>query len=169
MKVGDKVVALGNAGGKGGTPSVAVGHVASLGASIMASDEGAGTVEQLKGLIHHTAPIQPGDSGGPLVSNTGRVIGIDTAASGSSGFQLQQTARTQAFAIPINDAVTLAKQIEAGQASATIHLGPTGLLGVGVESASQAASSGISAGSGQWSSRPCPGRPRPAPASPPGT
>src|SRR5689334_12833408 len=99
VKVGDKVVALGNALGKGGTPSVAVGHVAGLNASIMASDAGAGTVEQLTGLIHHTAPIQPGDSGGPLVSTAGKVIGIDTAASASAGFQFQTTQRTQAFAI----------------------------------------------------------------------
>jgi len=148
VKVGDKVVALGNALGKGGTPAVAVGHVAGLGASITASDEGAGTSEQLTGLIHHNAPIQPGDSGGPLVSNTGKVIGIDTAASASSGFQFQQSSRTQAFAIPINQAITLAHQIEAGQASDTIHIGPTGLLGVGVMSANQAASNGISAGSG---------------------
>ena len=158
VKVGDKVVALGNALGKGGTPSVAVGHVAGLGASITASDEGSGTSEQLTGLIHHTAPIQPGDSGGPLVSNTGKVIGIDTAASGS-GFQFQQSARTQAFAIPINGAVALAHQIEAGQASATIHLGPTGLLGVGVQSADQAASSGISAGSGAVVEQALPGTP----------
>ncbi len=159
VKVGDKVVALGNAGGRGGTPSVAVGKVAGLSASISAADQGAGTVERLTGLIRHNAPIQPGDSGGPLVSNTGKVIGIDTAASGSAGFQLQQTAHTQAFAIPINDAVTLAQQIEAGQASATIHIGPTGLLGVGVESASQAASSGISAGSGAVVEQALPGTP----------
>jgi S1-C subfamily serine protease len=159
VKVGNKVVALGNALGKGGTPSVAVGHVAGLGASIVASDEGAGTAERLSGLIHHTAPIQPGDSGGPLVSNTGKVIGIDTAASASSGFQFQSSARTQAFAIPINDAVALARQIEAGQASATIHLGPTGLLGVGVQSASQAAANGVSAGSGAVVQQALPGTP----------
>ena len=147
-KVGDKVVALGNALGKGGTPAVAVGHIAGLNASIVASDEGAGTSERLTGLIHHNAPIQPGDSGGPLVSNTGKVIGIDTAASASTGFQFQTNTRTQAFAIPINGAVALAQQIEAGQASDTVHIGPTGLLGVGVMSAGQAASSGISAGSG---------------------
>ena len=45
------MVALGNALGKGGTPAVATGHIASLGASITASDEGAGTSEQLTGLI----------------------------------------------------------------------------------------------------------------------
>jgi S1-C subfamily serine protease len=145
-KAGDKVVALGNAGGKGGTPSVAVGRIASLSASIMASDQGAGTVERLTGLIHHTAPIQPGDSGGPLVSTTGQVIGIDTAAS--AGFQFQTAQHTQAFAIPINEAVALAQQIEAGQASATVHIGATGLVGVEVMNAGQAAASGISAGSG---------------------
>src|SRR5262249_57348418 len=90
VKVGDKVVALGNAGGKGGTPSLAVGKVAGLGAAINASDGGAGTVEHLTGLIRHSAPIQPGDSGGPLVSNTGKVIGIDTAGSSSAAGQVQR-------------------------------------------------------------------------------
>jgi S1-C subfamily serine protease len=158
-QVGNKVVALGNAGGKGGTPSVAVGRVAGLNASIMASDEGAGTVERLTGLIHHTAPIQPGDSGGPLVNTAGKIIGIDTAASGSSGFQIQSSNRTQAFAIPINEAAALAQQIEGHQASATIHLGATGLLGVGVESAQQASASGITAGSGAVVEQALPGTP----------
>jgi S1-C subfamily serine protease len=159
VKAGDKVVALGNALGKGGTPAVAVGRVAGLNATITASDEGAGTAEQLTGLIHHTAPIQPGDSGGPLVSTTGKVIGIDTAASASSGFQFQPSKRTQAFAIPINAAVALAQQIQAGQASATVHIGPTGLLGVGVMSASQATSNGVPAGSGAVVQQALPGRP----------
>jgi len=150
VKVGDKVVALGNAGGKGGTPSVAVGKVAGLGAAINASDEGSGTVEHLTGLIRHSAPIQPGDSGGPLVNNTGKVIGIDTAGSSSAGFQFQggQSQQTQAFAVPINEAVAIAHQIEGGQASAAVHIGATGILGVEVMSAGQAAANGVSAGSG---------------------
>jgi S1-C subfamily serine protease len=158
-KVGDKVVALGNALGKGGTPSVAVGRVAGLNASITASDEGAGTAERLTGLIHHNAPIQPGDSGGPLVSTTGKVIGIDTAASASAGFQFQTNRHTQAFAIPIDTAVTLARQIEAGRASATVHIGPTGLLGVEVMPVGQAAANGISAGSGAVVEQALPGTP----------
>ena len=88
--VGQKVVALGNALGKGGTPAVATGHIAGLGASITASDEGAGTSEQLTGLIHHNAGIQPGDSGGPLVNTAGQVIGINTAASQRRQFQDQR-------------------------------------------------------------------------------
>src|SRR5215468_1744252 len=89
--VGQKVVALGNALGKGGTPSVATGHVAGLGAAITASDAGAGTSERLTGLIHHNAGIQPGDSGGPLVNTAGEVIGINTAASSGTDVQSQQT------------------------------------------------------------------------------
>jgi len=142
---GQKVVALGNALGKGGTPAVATGHIAGLGASITASDEGAGTSEQLTGLIHHNAGIQPGDSGGPLVSTAGQVIGINTAASQGTQFQGQQT---QAFAIPINQAKSIADQIEAGTSSTTVHIGPTGLVGVQIMSADSAAANGIQAGAG---------------------
>jgi S1-C subfamily serine protease len=154
--VGQKVVALGNAEGRGGTPSVAVGRIAGLGASITASDQGSGIAERLTGLIHHTAPIQPGDSGGPLVNNKAEVIGIDTAAS--AGFRFQSS-QTQAFAIPIDRAVAIARQIEAGKASATVHIGPTGLLGVEVLSAAQAAASGISPGSGAAVAAVIPGGP----------
>ena len=148
---GQKVVALGNALGKGGTPSVAVGHITGLNASITASDSSAGTSEHLNGLIHHNAPIQPGDSGGPLVNTAGQVVGINTAASASTGFQFQtgsSSGPTQAFAIPINEALAIASQIEAGQSSSTVHIGPTGMLGVLVQSSSDAAASGIQAGSG---------------------
>jgi S1-C subfamily serine protease len=148
--VGQSVVALGNAGGKGGTPSVATGKITGLNASITASDEGSGTTEQLTGMINDNAPIQAGDSGGPLVNTGGQVIGIDTAASTATGFQFQseQTQATQAFAIPINEALSLAKQIEAGDGSSTVHIGETGFLGVEVESASSAAQQGVQAGSG---------------------
>src|SRR5215468_9708242 len=142
---GQKVVALGNALGKGGTPAVATGHIASLGASITASDEGAGTSEQLTGLIHHKAGIQPGDSGGPLVNTAGQVIGINTAASSGTDVQSQQT---QAFAIPINQAVSIARQIEAGASSATVHIGPTALLVVEIMPARSAAANGMQADAG---------------------
>jgi S1-C subfamily serine protease len=153
---GQKVVALGNALGKGGTPAVATGHIASLGASITASDEGAGTSEQLTGLIHHNAGIQPGDSGGPLVNTAGQVIGINTAASQGTQFQGQQT---QAFAIPINQAKSVADQIEAGASSATVHIGLTGLLGVQIMPSDSAAANGVQAGSGAVVAGVVPGTP----------
>jgi S1-C subfamily serine protease len=142
--IGEKVVAIGNAGGKGGTPSVVSGRIVALGASVTAKDAAAGTSERLTGLIGHNAPIEPGDSGGPLVSQTGKVIGMNTAAS--SGFTMQ--GQTQAFAIPIDRALSIADRIESGRGSATVHIGATGFVGVGVISADQAQLQGVPAGSG---------------------
>ncbi len=138
VQSGQKVVALGNALGKGGTPSVATGKVTATGRTITASDEGAGNAEQLHGLIQTNAGIQPGDSGGPLVNTAGEVVGMNTAASSNIsttafGTQSQQPA-TQAFAIPISHATAIADQIEAGRASSTVHIGTTAFLGVEVSS-----------------------------------
>ena len=142
--VAQKVVAIGNAGGKGGTPSLVSGRIVSLGASVTATDAAAGTSERLSGLIGHDAPIMPGDSGGPLVSRVGNVIGMNTAAS--SRFTMQ--GQTQAFAIPINRALSIANQIESGRGSATVHIGATGFVGVAVVSADEAALHGVRPGSG---------------------
>ena len=134
-QAGEKVVALGNALGKGGTPSVATGRITGLGQSITASDEGAADAERLTGMIGHNAPIQPGDSGGPLVNTEGEVIGMNTAASSSSDSGSpspsgQAQTATQAFAIPITRASSIAGQIEAGTPSSTVHIGATAFLGV---------------------------------------
>jgi S1-C subfamily serine protease len=135
-KVGDAVLALGNAGGKGGLPSTAQGTIQALNQSIEASDSGAGTTEKLHGMIETNAPIQQGDSGGPLVNGSGEVVGMDTAAnSATSGFGGYSPATT-GFAIPINSAMTIANQINAGKASATVHIGLAGFMGVNVGDAS---------------------------------
>jgi len=174
--VGDSVVALGNAGGTGGTPSVAPGSVTALNQAITASDESSASSEQLTGLIETNANIQPGDSGGPLVNSHGQIIAIDTAAStnyqlggsgnggfGNGGFQgggsgsgsgssgsssssgssNSNGSTTQGFAIPINTALSIAKQIEAGQGSSTVHIGATAFLGLEIEGSSQGTSPGV--------------------------
>ena len=63
----------------------------------------------------------------------GQVIGMDTAASADSGYEVSAT---QAYAITIETALSIAQKIEAGQASSTVHIGSTGFLGVGVGSSS---------------------------------
>ena len=131
VTVGDAVVGIGNAGGRGGTPSTAPGAVTALHQSITASDQSSGTSERLTGLIETDANIQPGDSGGPLVDASGKVIGMDTAGSAGTSFD---PAANQAYAIPINQAVSIAGQIRAGNASSDVHIGATGLLGVQVAS-----------------------------------
>ena len=61
------------------------------------------------------------------------MIGIDAAASG--GFYFRGSA--QGYAIPINRALKIAGQIEAGRISSTVHVGPTAFLGVGLRPASE--------------------------------
>jgi S1-C subfamily serine protease len=136
--VGEAVLALGNAGGRGGLPSTAQGTIQALNQSIQASDQGVGTVENLHGMIETDAPIQAGDSGGPLVNGSGQVVGMDTAANTSSGMMLggYSNQGSQGFAIPINSAMSIASSIESGKASSTVHIGLAGFMGVDVTDAS---------------------------------
>jgi S1-C subfamily serine protease len=137
LSAGAAVTALGNANGDGEiTP--AAGTVTGLGQSVTASDEAA-AAEQLTGLIRTNAGLQPGDSGGPLVNGKGQVVGMDTAASTRFGFQ--SVAATEAYAIPIANALTVAHAISSGAASATVHVGATAFLGVQVQAADSGASS----------------------------
>jgi S1-C subfamily serine protease len=150
VQTGDAVTALGNAGGKGGTPSVASGTVTALNQSITASDEGSGAnSEQLSELIETNADIQPGDSGGALVDAYGQVIGMNTAASTGTQFQSESgQSAAQAYAIPIDNAETIADQIEAGQSSSTVHIGATAFLGIESGGSSSGSGSGDSGGFG---------------------
>jgi S1-C subfamily serine protease len=142
------VTALGNAGGKGGTPSVATGAVTALNQGITASDEGSGVnSEQLSGLIETNANIQPGDSGGALVNSFGQVIGMNTAASSGTQFQSESgQSAAQAYAIPIDNAETIAKQVEAGQGSSTVHIGATAFLGIETDGSNSGSGSGSGSG-----------------------
>jgi len=149
VQVGDTVVAIGNAGGAGGTPSAAAGSIVALDQQITAGDESTGSAEQLSGMIATDADIQPGDSGGPLVNASGQVIGIDTAGSSSSD-PFGQSTTTAGFAVPANTAMAIVSQIEHNQSSSTVHIGATAFLGVELDgSASQGVSGfGGSSGSG---------------------
>jgi S1-C subfamily serine protease len=136
LTAGQSVVAIGNAEGKDGTPSVAAGKITALDSTVAAQDEGDGVVEHLSGMIQTDANVEPGDSGGPLVNAAGAVVGMDTAASSNSNIGTGTTSAvsTTAFAIPIDRALAIAGQIEAGQASTAVHIGATAFLGVGVSS-----------------------------------
>ena len=131
VKVGGGVVVVGNAEGAGGTPSYAGGSVTALDQSITAQDQVSGTSEQLTGLIETNADVIPGDSGGATVDSAGLAIGMTSAASESYQFQ---NSTNQGYAIPINEALAVARQIESGRASSTVHIGPTAFLGVLIQS-----------------------------------
>jgi len=139
VKAGDTVVAMGNAEGQGSIIP-AVGKITGLGVTITASDENSPTsTETLHGMIQTNANIVSGDSGGPLSNAAGQVIGMDTAGNSVSTNQQQPAA---GFAIPINTALALARQIAAGQGSSTITIGYPAFVGIfigaGTDSSPQA-------------------------------
>ena len=131
VKVGNAVVALGNAEGRGSIAATA-GEVTGLNQTITASEEGSSSAsETLNGMIQTDADIVPGDSGGPLASSTG-VIGMDTAGNDVS----DQQQASAGFAIPINTALSVARQIAGGQASSTITIGYPAFVGIFIGSGS---------------------------------
>jgi S1-C subfamily serine protease len=141
--IGDRVVALGNALGRAGPPSVSQGFVVGLGRDITATDPTAGTAENLSGLIQTSAALQPGDSGGPLVSAAGQVIGMDTAASSRVRFN---AGGGVGFAIPINHALEVAARIRAGRGVAPSPSPVAQLVFLGVQIQQQGASGAYVAG-----------------------
>src|SRR5713226_3265380 len=126
VKVGDQIVALGNALGRGGTPSLTQGQVTAVDQTITAS-EGNGRSETLNGLIQSDASISPGDSGGALVNSSGQVIGMITAGE-AQGFRANSS--TVAYSVSTNTALGVVNQVRSGQASADVIIGPVGYLGV---------------------------------------
>lgn len=147
VRVGDAVVAVGNAGGAGGTPSAVAGTVDALDQQITVQDDSDGSARQLTGLIESDAAIQPGDSGGALVDDGGKVVGVVTAgAFGAASSDLGSA--TNGYAIPIDQARTIAQQIIDGRSSSTVHIGATGFLGVQVVASGRlgAPSTGVQVG-----------------------
>jgi S1-C subfamily serine protease len=137
LKLGQAARAVGNANG-GGRLIITAGRVTGLHRSINVQDD-TGDVAQLTDLIQTSARLVPGDSGGPLLDSSGRVIGMDSA--GSSSFSFDTSA--PGFAIPINRAYTIAKQVESSKSSSTVHIGPTAFIGLSVQNTPE----GIAVGS----------------------
>jgi S1-C subfamily serine protease len=128
VKVGDPVVAIGNALGQGGPPTVTTGNVTALHQTITAS-EGGGSSEQLTDMIQSDASISPGDSGGAIVNAAGQVVGMITAGD-VQGFRSQTS--TVNYSIPSDTAISFVNRIRSGEASAEIVYGQVGFMGVSV-------------------------------------
>ena len=116
LKVGDSVVAIGNALSLRGGPTVTLGIVSALERSLTGSDQ------QLSGLIQTDAAINPGNSGGPLVNANGEVVGMNTAVIQGTGRAMAQNI---GFAIAIDTVKPMLERLSKGQAG-----GPQGFLGV---------------------------------------
>ncbi|MEI7555875.1 trypsin-like peptidase domain-containing protein [Candidatus Chlorohelix sp.] len=119
LKVGDGVVAIGNALALPGGPTVTAGVVSALDRSVTepstsGSSSSRGTTSsgpQLYDLIQTDAAINPGNSGGALLDMQGKVIGINTLVAGQAetGYQAEGIG----FAISINQAKLIIDQLVA--------------------------------------------------------
>jgi S1-C subfamily serine protease len=100
LQVGQKVLAIGNPFGFGGT--LTTGVVSALGRTLQ-PQEG----RRLEDMIQTDAAINPGNSGGPLLDSHGSVIGINTAIYGPQGNI------GIGFALPINRAKAMLDEFQA--------------------------------------------------------
>jgi S1-C subfamily serine protease len=127
VEVADRVVAIGNALGRGGAPAVSQGSIWGLDQSIQVRGV-RGKLDELDGVIQVQTSVSPGDSGGPLENEDGDVVGMITAADAHKG----QSPSTVAFAIPANTALDIVRRIRSGESSTAIVIGDAGYLGVRV-------------------------------------
>ena len=146
LEVGETVVALGNALGRGGAPNVTSGQITALDQTITASSGGSSS-ETLNGMIQSDAVIYEGDSGGALVNTSGQVVGMITAGQ-AQGFR--SSASDVGFAIAANTAVGVVNRIRAHEQAADLTYGQVGFLGVSVQTldAFSAQQLGLSVSSG---------------------
>ena len=97
LKVGQFVLAIGNALALPGGPTVSLGVLSAKGRPLP------GTDFIFEGLLQTDAAVNPGNSGGPLASLDGNVIGITT--------MMIPYAQGMGFAIPINTVKKIAQEI----------------------------------------------------------
>ncbi|MEW6281453.1 MAG: trypsin-like peptidase domain-containing protein [Candidatus Eremiobacterota bacterium] len=101
VKIGQTAIAIGDPLGFSGT--VTVGTVGGRGRNVKVAGV------NYRNLIQTDAAINPGSSGGALINLQGEVIGINALVY--TGPQSYKHAQGLGFAIPINDAIQLAKKL----------------------------------------------------------
>jgi len=121
IKVGDQVMAVGNPLGLAGT--VTTGIVSALNRPVSTSNQQqsdpfgqqqSATEPVVTNAIQTSAAINPGNSGGALVNANGQLIGINSAIAslGSSDVSSSQSGNIGiGFAIPVNEARSIAEQL----------------------------------------------------------
>jgi S1-C subfamily serine protease len=147
--VGDRVTAVGDAGGTVDELSASSGEVLSLRQSITTQSEGAAAGQRLTGLIQISSDVRSGDSGGATYDSEGEVVGMTTAAS--SGSQ-----DIVGYAVPFSTVLRVVDDIDNGVAGGSydysrpaflgVGLGDTGTTVAGVYEGTPAARAGLEAG-----------------------
>ncbi len=116
LKVGQGVIAIGNALGYG--QSVTVGYVSALNREVNAEDSTSRT------LLQTDAAINPGNSGGALLNMSGEVIGINAAKYSSTEVE------GMGYAIPISQAQDIINELMNKKTRVAVEDGKQGYLGI---------------------------------------
>ena len=124
VQVGDEVVAIGNALALGDNASVTSGIVSALGRQVTAGDSSGSGSETLNNMIQTDAAINPGNSGGALLNSSGEVIGMNTAAAGTTSDGT--SAQNIGFAIPSSELESLISGLRSGGDGSQSSLGTSG-------------------------------------------
>jgi serine protease Do len=112
LEMGDFVLAVGSPFGL--SHSITFGIVSATGRWDLKLGEGV----KYQHFIQTDAAINPGNSGGPLINLRGEVVGMNTAIASSSGGN-----EGIGFSIPINLAISIARQLVENNAVARAFLG----------------------------------------------
>lgn len=116
LKVGQGVVAIGNALGYG--QSVTVGYVSALDREVRVSNNSTRT------LLQTDAAINPGNSGGALLNMKGEVVGINAAKYSSTEVE------GIGYAIPISKAQDILNSLMTKKTRVAVSEGAQGYLGI---------------------------------------
>ena len=116
LKVGQGVIAIGNALGYG--QSVTVGYVSALNREVKAEDQTSRT------LLQTDAAINPGNSGGALLNMKGEVIGINAAKYSSTEVE------GMGYAIPISQAQDIINELMNKKTRVAVDEADQGYLGI---------------------------------------
>jgi 2-alkenal reductase len=120
VKVGQRVVAIGNPFGLVGT--MTVGIVSGVGRTLPAETLSASGNYQNPDIIQTDAAINPGNSGGPLLDSYGRVVGVNTAIRTADGNRANSGV---GFAVPVNTVRRIVPQLIRSGRAAYPYLGVT--------------------------------------------
>ncbi len=127
LKVGDQVVAIGNALGYG--QSVTTGIVSALNREVTLQNDDGTTINNR--LIQTDAAINPGNSGGALLNMQGEVIGINEAKLSSSYVE------GMGYAIPISDVESIIGDLKSLETRSEVASENMGYLGVTCQDVTQ--------------------------------
>ena len=127
LKVGQGVIAIGNALGYG--QSVTVGYVSALNREVQAEDSTTRT------LLQTDAAINPGNSGGALLNMNGEVIGINAAKYSSTEVE------GMGYAIPISQAQEIINELMNKKTRVAVDVANQGYLGIQGQNIDESAAS----------------------------